>query len=66
VPVSVSSVALAPPEATDIADPGPAVYHRETGEFGVGENEVTWFARDDSVNTSSATQKVIVQPPAAP
>jgi len=66
VPVSVSSVALAPPDVTDIADPDPAVYHRETGEFGMGENEVTWFAIDDSVNTSSAVQKVIVRPASAP
>lgn len=66
VPVSVSSVALTPPEVTDIADPDPAVYHRKTGMFAVGENEVTWFARDASINTSSATQKVIVSPPAAP
>jgi len=66
VPVSVSSVTLTPPVVTDIADPDPAVYHRESGTFDVGENEVTWFARDASVNTSSATQKVIVQPAQAP
>lgn len=63
VPVSVSSVTLTPPTVTDTADRDPAVYHRETGTFDVGENTVTWFARDASANTSSATQKVIVTPP---
>ena len=66
VPVSVWSVGLEKPKATDIADPDPAVYHEEEGKFGMGENEVTWFARDASINESAAVQKVIVRPPVAP
>lgn len=66
VPVSISSVTLTPPEVTDVADRNPVVYHEETGTFGMGENTVTWFAIDKSINISSATQKVIVSPPPAP
>lgn len=66
VPVSVSSVTLTPPEVTDIADRAPVVYHEETGTFDMGENTVTWFAVDKSINLSSATQKVIVRPPQVP
>ncbi len=63
VPVSVSSVPLVPPAATDIADPILAIYHEETGMFELGVNTVTWLAIDASVNVATATQKVIVQAP---
>lgn len=57
---ALTTVAIGTASATDAVDPAPVITNDAPAQFTVGTTVVTWTATDESGNSSSAVQQVVV------